>query len=159
MKFYHLVLAFALLSCSKKTEDKAPFLCPCSNTRLCSYFVEFRDFLYNKGYLSEGDQGYCDLYHKMQQGKIIIKLDEVWSGDFDFRSRYVNDFESIRFCYDSIYTNNTVNFDSRELINIVLLEVGGKQIDKASINRVCSRAKVDPVAEFAMLHLFFHQAN
>lgn len=160
MKYCSLIVITILLSCSKKSENRASFSCPCLNVKFCSYFMEFRNFLYNKKYLSFTDHSYCDLYYKLRDGDIVINLDEVWSPNFDFRNRYVIDFESIRFCYDSLYANDPAEyFDSRELINLPLFEASGKQMDNATIDRVCARADRDPVAELAMLHLFFNQAN
>jgi hypothetical protein len=116
--------------------------------------------LHNKRYLSLADRKYCDLYYKLRAGEITIKLNEVWPQNFDFRNQYVLDFEIIRICYDSIYAYApSKHFESRELINLPLHEISGKQIDNTTIDRVCAKADKDPVAEFAMLHLLFYQAD
>ncbi len=136
------------------------YSCPCLDRKSCSYFSDFRSFLFNKGYISIESKDYCDLYHRLIEDKISINLNEVWAQDFDFRSQYVMDFESIKFCYDSIYFNNKVDyFDSRELINQPIYTFLGKQIDPKTIERVCAKARVDAVAEFAMLHLVFYEAD
>lgn len=156
MRIYVVLSLVLLMSCAEKKSGIKQYSCPCSNAQYCGYLGEFRQFLYEAGYLSDASDSYCSLYSRLQSGEISIKLVDFWSGNFDLRARFVSDADSISNCYDSIFMKDPNGYrDSRKLIDFPFDRAVGNQLDSAVVYRVCSKARSDPRKEFAMVYLIF----
>lgn len=123
--------------------------------------LEFREYLYARGLVSNPDKTYYELYSAMKSDTILISLSEVWDRSFDYRSNFDADYFSVKECYDSLLSIEPEERSSSwTLIDIEMrmalneLEV----VDESTVRKVSDRAFEDSADEFAMLHFILAEA-